>query len=256
MLGSYGQPNNQPLFGWILVAKDVSSTSSALKKPLDYTLVWNSASVKVSQDSPGYVWLPKAPDGYKALGHVVTTTPDKPSLDKIKCVRQDLTEQCEAYSWIWGTGGDSDPNSFNFYAVRPSNRGTQALGVGVGAFVAQNGGTNSSLSITCLKNTNAISKSMPNLKQIGALLQTYSPILYLHPDEEFQPSSVDWFFSNGALLYQRGKESNPVKIAPNGTNLPQDPHTDGAYWLDLPADADNKERVKKEICKVLNLMYM
>ncbi|XP_027916011.1 uncharacterized protein LOC114175452 [Vigna unguiculata] len=90
----------------------------------------------------------------------------------------------------------------------------------------------------------SISKYMPNLQQIKALLKVYSPTMFLHPSDEYMPSSVDWFFSNGALLYKKGQESNPVPIAPNGTNLPQDHNNDGAYWLDLPAGAANKERVK------------
>ncbi|KAH1150875.1 hypothetical protein GYH30_044745 [Glycine max] len=241
MLGSYCQPNNKPLFGWVLVAKDVSKSTSnpTLKQPIDYTLVWNSASMKINQDGPIYVWLPTAPDGYKALGHVVTTTPNKPSFDKIRCVRLDLTDQCETSLLIWESG------SFNVYDVRPSNRGIQAPGVRVGTFVAQNGSTEPP-SIACLKNnTNAIPKYMPNLQQIKAIMQVYSPTMCLHPDKEYLPSSVDWFFSNGALLYKKGQESNPVSIAPNGTNLPQDHNNDGAYWLDLPSDAANKERVKK-----------
>ncbi|XP_027339090.1 uncharacterized protein LOC113852892 [Abrus precatorius] len=241
MLGSYSQPNNKPLFGWVLVAKDVSTNASnpTLKQPIDYTLVWNSASLKINQDGPIYVWLPTAPNGYKPVGHVVTTTPDKPSLDKIRCVRSDLTDQCETNSWIWGS------DSFNVYDVRPSNRGIQAPGVPVGTFNAQNGGNTNPSSIACLKNTNTLPKYMPNLQQIKAILQVYPPSMYLHPDEEYLPSSVNWFFSNGALLYKKGQESNPVTVAPNGTNLPQDPNNDGAYWLDLPADATNKERVKK-----------
>ncbi|XP_014509819.1 uncharacterized protein LOC106768935 [Vigna radiata var. radiata] len=240
MLGCYSQPNNRPLFGWVLVAKDVCATTRnpILKQPVDFTPVWNSASMKISQDAPVYVWLPTPPDGYKAVGHVVTTTPDKPSLDKIRCVRSDLTDQCETNSLIWESG------SFSIYDVRPSNRGIQAPGVRVGTFVVQNGSANPP-SIACLKNTKTIPKYMPNLQQINALLKVYSPTMCLHPSEEYLPSSVDWFFSNGALLYKKGQESNPVPIAPNGTNLPQDHNNDGAYWLDLPADATNKERVKK-----------
>ncbi|CAI8589648.1 unnamed protein product [Vicia faba] len=241
MLGSYSQPNNKPLFGYVLVAKDVSSSTSnsTLKKPIDYTLVFNTSSLKVTQDSTCYIWLPIAPDGYKALGHVVTTTQDKPSLDKIKCVRSDLTDQCESSSWIWGS------NDVSFFDVRPINRGTQAPGVSVGTFVAQNGGETSPPSISCLKNLNSISKIMPNLLQINSILQAYSPLMYMHPDEEYLPSSVNWFFSNGALLYKKGEESNPVPIAQYGINLPQEPNNDGTYWLDLPADDANKDRVKK-----------
>ncbi|XP_045807146.1 uncharacterized protein LOC123899925 [Trifolium pratense] len=241
MLGSYSQSNNKPLFGYVLVAKDVSSstTNSTLKKPIDYTLVLDTSSIKINQDTTCYIWLPIAPNGYKALGHVVTTTQDKPSLDKIKCVRSDLTDQCESSLWIWGF------NDFNFYDVRPINRGTQAPGVHVGTFVAQNVGNTNPPSISCLKNLNSLTQIMPNLLQINSILENYSPIMYLHPDEEYLPSSVNWFFFNGALLYKKGKESNPIPIAPNGINLPQDPNNDGTYWLDLPADDTNKERVKK-----------
>ncbi|KAI9078127.1 hypothetical protein K1719_039895 [Acacia pycnantha] len=69
--------------------------------------------------------------------------------------------------------------------------------------------------------------------------------MYLHPDEEYHPSSVNWFFANGGLLYKKGYESHPTPIQRNGTNLPQDPNNDGSYWLDLPADEDNMERVKR-----------
>ncbi|CAJ1958309.1 unnamed protein product [Sphenostylis stenocarpa] len=238
MLGSYCQPNNKPLFGWILVAKDVSANTSSptLKQPLDYTLVWNSASLKINQDMPIYIWLPTAPDGYKAVGHVVTNTSDKPSLDKVRCVRSDFTDQSETNDLIWGL------DDFHVYDVRPSNRGIQAAGVRVGTFVAQTGSPNPP-SIACLKNINAIPKYMPNLEQIKAILKVYSPTMCLHPDEEYFPSSVDWFFSNGALLYKKGEESSPVQATED--NLPQDPNNDGAYWLDLPADPTEKERVKK-----------
>lgn len=132
------------------------------------------------------------------------------------------------------------------YSVRPSTRGTKALGVSVGTFVAQVGGVASSLSIACLKNTKFSLCCMPNLKQIEALIQAYSPWVYFHGDEEYLPSSVNWFFGNGALLYKKGtEESKPVSIEPNGLNLPQDASNDGAYWLDLPVDEGAKERVKK-----------
>ncbi|KAK7324124.1 hypothetical protein VNO77_27646 [Canavalia gladiata] len=249
-LGYYSQPNQKPLFGWVLVAKDESlSENGALKKPVDYTLVWSSKSQKIKQDKDGYVWLPTAPDGYKALGHVVTTTPEKPSFDKIRCVRSDFTDQCNTHSWIWGLSknDDDDEKGFNVHEVRPSKIGTQqAFGVLVGTFLAHNGSTPSSLPIACLKNNNMNNfSSMPNLPQIEALLKSYSPFLYLHPDEKFQPASTKWYFTNGALLFKKGEESKPMPIDPTGSNLPQGENNDGAYWLDLPLDKANKERVKK-----------
>jgi hypothetical protein len=123
-LGHYSQPNNKPLFGWVLVAKDESN--GALKNPIDYTLVWSSKSQKIKQDKDGYIWLPIAPNGYSPLGHIVTTTPEKPSLDRIQCVRSDLTDQCEINSWIWGKDKKIDEKGFNVHYVRPINRGIQA----------------------------------------------------------------------------------------------------------------------------------
>ncbi|XP_027079942.1 hypothetical protein At1g04090-like [Coffea arabica] len=252
MLGSYSQPNNQPFFGWILVAKDTStdqsSSNETLKKPTDYTLVWSSESLKTSQDGHGYIWLPVAPDGYRAVGYVVTATPDKPSLDKVRCVISELTDKCESENWIWGQGKTSSASDFNVYSSRPSGRGIQAQGVGVNTFIVKNGSddNSSSTTIACLKNNNFSNfSSMPNLQQVEALFQAYSPWLFFHPKETYLPSSVNWYFENGALLYTKGEEPNPVAIQYNGANLPQGESNDGAYWLDLPVDKNAKERVKK-----------
>ena len=236
MLGSISISNNHTAFlGWTLVAKDVSGNTNnpTLKKPVDYKLVWSSELMKI----PCYIWLPMAPDGYKAIGHVATNTSDKPSLDKVMCVRSDFTDPCETSETIWEFG------SFKIYDVRPSNRGIEAPGVRVGTFEAQNG-TLRPPSIACLKNNNPIPNHMPNLEQVNAILKKHSPVMYLHPDEEYFPSSVEWFFSNGAQLHTKGQGS-AINIPPNGSNLPQGGKNDGAYWIDLPADAKEQERVKK-----------
>ncbi|VVA20339.1 PREDICTED: Vacuolar [Prunus dulcis] len=253
MLGCYSQPNNKPLSGWALAAKSTKDKDEdeddhpLLKKPLDYTLVWNSESLKnLKKEGDGYVWLPTPPHGYEAIGHVVTSSPEKPSLDQIRCVRSDHTDHCEADSWIWGPGTAGDANGFNVFSLRPSNRGTQAMGVPAGTFVALNGTPSSTIAMACLKNTLSLSNShiyMPNLTQIEALLEVYSPLIYLHPDEVYLPSSVGWFFSNGALLYK--KQGDAVAIEPTGSNLPQGGSNDGSYWLDLPVDKGSSERVKK-----------
>lgn len=242
MLGCYSQPNNRLLYGWVLAGKD--ETGEALKKPIDYTLVWSSESLKIKQDGIGYIWLPTPPEGYKALGHVVTNSPDKPSLEKIRCVQSDLTDQCETDTWIWGPGKESDTNGFNVFSLWPSNRGRQAMAVGVGTFLAQNT-SGAPISLACLKNMNSNLSCMPNLSQIQAIFQAYSPWIYFHPDEDYFPSSVSWYFTNGALLYKKGEESKPVPIDATGSNLPQGGSNDGAYWLDLPVDEREKERVKK-----------
>ena len=251
ILGFYSQPNNKPLFGWALAAKD-KTNGSALTEPIDYTLVWSSESRKIKQNSNGYLWLPTPPEGYKATGFVVTNSPQKPSLNKVRCVRSDLTETCEAESWIWGRDkapSGEEEDGFDVFSLRPTNRGMEALGIRVGTFTIRNSGSSTSpipSTLACLKNTNPNKySSMPNLTQIEALFRAYSPLIYFHPDENYFPSSVNWYFANGALLYKKGEESQPIRIESNGSNLPQGGSNDGSFWLDLPADENDKKRVKK-----------
>ncbi|CAL9217819.1 unnamed protein product [Arabidopsis halleri] len=129
ILGYYAQPNNHKLFGWVLTARDLSSNT--LKPPVDYTLVGNTESLKIKQDRTGYFWQPVPPDGYQAVGLIVANSSQKPPLDKLRSVRNDLTEQCEADTWIWGTNG------VNISNLRLTTRGTQATGVSVGTFTCQ-----------------------------------------------------------------------------------------------------------------------
>ncbi|KAK6231068.1 hypothetical protein QUC31_002586 [Theobroma cacao] len=244
MLGCYAQPNNGLLFGWVLAAKD-DTGGALLKQPIDYTLVWSSESLKIKQDGNGYIWLPIAPDGYQAVGHVVTNTQDKPSLEKVRCVRSDFTDRSENGTWIWGPDKGIDTKEFNVFGSTPISRGSQYMGVSVGTFVAQNPNAGSTAPLACLKNVKSNLSCMPNLRQIETLFQAYSPWIYYHPDEVYLPSTVNWFFVNGALLYTKGEESKPVSIQPTGSNLPQGGSNDGIYWLDLPMEEATKERVKK-----------
>lgn len=223
-LGSLAQPNNIPFSGHILVGKDVSNDSSnpTLKLPTDYTLVWTSESLDIKKDGDAYIWLPNAPIGYTAVGYVIGNSSVKPPLDKVHCVRKDFTDTTNITDS--GTGSVLYLDGLN---VRNSMDG----------FVVRNG------SVASLKGN--LSNSMPNLNQIRALIEAYSPVIYFHPDEPYLPSSVDWFFQNGALIYQRGNESNPNPVQKNGSNLPQGGSNDDAYWLDLPRDGSSQDRVKK-----------
>ncbi|KAL8268409.1 hypothetical protein R6Q59_002207 [Mikania micrantha] len=247
-LGCYSQSNNLPLFGHVLVGKDVANNplKPTLKSPVDYSLVWSSVSLNIKKDGDGYIWFPNPPDGYKAVGYVVTSSPEKPSLQKVRCVRSDMTDPVESDEWIWGPSKSLNVDGFNVYSSRPTNRGVGAMGASIGGFVVHNGKGGNTISLACLKNLKgSLVNSMPNLKQIETLIQSYSPVVYFHPNEQYLPSSVNWFFQNGALLYHKGDESNPSPIDHNGSNLPQGGSNDDTYWLDLPKDDSSKQRIKK-----------
>lgn len=238
-LGFYAQPNNQKLFGWILVARDVSGSN--LRPPVDYIEVGNTTSLNIKQDGSAYFWQPVCLNGYQAVGLFVTTSPQKPPLkqESISCVRSEFTEQSEADTLVWGT------KEMSVFNLRPIKRGTQETGVYTGTFSFQKLNPTLPISFFCLRNTKLDMSYMPSKDQSRVLFQTYSPLIYFHPKEDFLPSSVDWFFSNGALLYQKGNESNPVPIQPNGSNLPQGGSDDDSFWLDYPVDEKAKEKVKR-----------
>nr|GEY43156.1 hypothetical protein [Tanacetum cinerariifolium] len=119
MLGCYCQSNATPLFGWVLAGKDVSG--GTLANPIDYTLVWNSTQTSC------YIWLPTPPEGYKSVGYTITTSSAKPSFDKIKCVRADLTDELETDKLLWSS------KEVNVYGIRPKVRGRQAQGLSIDA---------------------------------------------------------------------------------------------------------------------------
>ncbi|XP_074329507.1 hypothetical protein At1g04090-like [Apium graveolens] len=254
MIGSYGQPNNQPLYGWVLVAKDVSLPVEppGLALPTDYLLVYDSGNESFDQTTFGHIWLPVAPQGYSAVGFVVTSSADKPSLDKVRVVRSVLTEDVENDNWIWGSNG------FDIYGSRPVDMGSTALGISLGTFTLQANGKEMP-KLFCLTNLNlsvgsqcaydillTLSyPSMPSLDQVKALVQAYAPVVDFHPDEKYFPSRVSWFFKNGALLYTKGQESSPVPIVQDGSNLPHNGSDDGTYWIDLPSDGTTSDHLKK-----------
>lgn len=255
-LGDYCQSNYEPLRGFVLAAREVTSPRTpssfiwnqdkppALLKPLDFTLVWSSNDGREENFvGCGYFWLPQPPEGYKTLGLVVTNTPDKPELEEFRCVRADLTDICETYRLLLDANDKFQQLPFRVWTTRPSARGLDGKGVSVGTFFCTCYWSSEEELPSCLKNTSPTFQAMPNLDQIHALIRHYGPTIFFHPDEVFLPSSVSWFFNNGGLLYRSGELVGEA-IDAGGSNLPGGGSDDGAYWIDLPSD-DKRERIKK-----------
>lgn len=255
-LGHYCQPNNQPLRGFVLVAREVPIYSPenahtcdpvnppALQEPLDYTLVWspNDGSDEKYGDC-GYIWLPRPPEGYKPMGYLVTNKPEKPELDEVRCVRSDLMDECEIYRLILDFRSRFPNSPFQVWSTRPHHRGMLGKGVSVGTFFCSSYRTpGEQMCIACLKNLNPTLPAMPNLDQIHALIHHYGPTVFFHPEELFMPSSVSWFLKNGAQLFRAGMLDGE-EIDANGSNLPGGGMNDGQFWIDLPSD-DHRETVK------------
>jgi hypothetical protein len=89
-----------------------------------------------------------------------------------------------------------------------------------------------------LKNFDPNLRAMPNLEQVHALIKHYGPTVFFHPEETYLPSSVSWFFENGATLHKKDIKMGDAILA-GGANLPAGGTNDGEYWIDLPDDDRN-----------------
>ncbi|KAL8143003.1 hypothetical protein V2J09_016035 [Rumex salicifolius] len=250
-LGYYCQSSNKTLHGSVHVARQstpkqgvTNCCQPALSYPLDYTLVWCSDDRSQRwYESPAYFWVPEPPQGYKAIGFAVTNNPSKPDLEELRCVREDLTDNCEGCGLLL----ERSPKSgapFRVWKTRPCHRGLEGKGVCVGTFFCSTSWTRGENPVfVCLKNSDPLLSAMPNLDQIHALISHYGPTLFFHPKEKYLPSSVSWFFENGALLYKKG-ESKAQPIDATGSNLPSGDSNDHEFWLDLPS-GDKREMIKR-----------
>ncbi|GAB4830098.1 hypothetical protein Ancab_019740 [Ancistrocladus abbreviatus] len=160
--GHYCQWSGKPLLGFVLVARELAYSeygaaepicSPALLKPVDYTLVWcSNDGNEETYGQPGYFWLPQPPDGYDALGFVVTNHPNKPDLEEVRCVRADLTDCYPVIEECW---------------EEVSTVGT--------FFCSSIWGVGEELHVKCLKNSDPSFHAMPILEQIHALIHHYGP---------------------------------------------------------------------------------
>ena len=83
----------------VMVVK-AKNGSDALASPVDYTLLFEFNDGLFGRGDDFFFWAPVPPDGYKALG-IVVSKKGKPGLDDVVCVRQDLTIPGTADDPIW-----------------------------------------------------------------------------------------------------------------------------------------------------------
>ncbi|CAN8247862.1 unnamed protein product [Cochlearia groenlandica] len=252
-LGHYCHSDSYLFRGYLLAARQVNSSESkgpALVQPLDYTLVWSSDDFSDEHRIDcGYFWIPHPPQGYKPIGFVVTTSPSRPDLDEIRCVRADLTDQCEAHKIIITATSESLSIPLFIWKTRPFDRGMWGKGVSAGTFFCGTRlmiepGQDQLVNISCLKNLDTSLYAMPNIEQIHGLIRHYGPRVYFHPDEIYLPSSVSWFFKNGAVLCRSDSDVNEP-VDEDGSNLPNGGNNDKQFWIDLPHDDEEKSQFLK-----------
>lgn len=72
----------------------------------------------------------------------------------------------------------------------------------------------------------------PTLAELKQIIEQTAPRLYLHPNDEFGVSSVDWFLARATLKGSDGS-ARPTST----TALPTGGSDDGSFWLELPTSA-------------------
>jgi hypothetical protein len=84
---------------FVVKAKEETGPLPPLASPTDYAQVWNDSGTGSTDD--GSIWKPIPPSGYVAMGLVAQSGYNKPSLDDVVCVREDLTTPGEVGAYIW-----------------------------------------------------------------------------------------------------------------------------------------------------------
>ncbi|EMS50099.1 hypothetical protein TRIUR3_09038 [Triticum urartu] len=101
--------------------------------------------------------------------------------------------------------------------------------------------------LACLKNVDLDLSAMPTLEQVHAVIQHYGPTLYFHPKEVYLPSSVAWYFKNGAKIFKKGGGAVGEEIDAEGSNLPGGGWNDGEYWMDIPGGKRRQAVIRGDI---------
>ncbi|KAL3688009.1 hypothetical protein R1sor_014318 [Riccia sorocarpa] len=248
ILGSYAQLTTQPTTGWTFAVKgSLTGENPPLTHPTDYNLMWSSIDWDyVLQDVCAYFWAPVIPPGYKSCGFLVTSSSTKPAAEDMVLVREDLTDKCEIDQLLWDTSELKKVSAFSTWTTKPFMIGTTRMGIPLNTVYCTSGlRAELYLPVCCLKNVNQVMSVMPTYGQLVQIMQNYGPRIYFHPNEEFLPTSPNWFFSQGALLRSKESPNTPVRIEKDGANLPLGGSNDGMFWLSLPTDENKGEIVKK-----------
>lgn len=87
--------------------------------PVDYKLVYSDQGS--NSDSDGSIWEPIPPQGYKAMGCVTNISYDKPSLQVVVCVREDLVIPAKVGDPIWADNGSKGDQNVSLYRISEIN---------------------------------------------------------------------------------------------------------------------------------------
>ncbi|MBP5946148.1 MULTISPECIES: Vps62-related protein [unclassified Pseudomonas] len=109
------------------------SKTNALTRPTDFEQIWrDTGSGSVMRLA---MWRPIPPEGYVALGTVCTSDHDKPSLNSVRCVREDLVVGANIGNQIWNDKSSGAKNNFSAWSVTPRTAAEGEIHFAPGTFI-------------------------------------------------------------------------------------------------------------------------
>ncbi|NWL18428.1 Vps62-related protein [Pseudomonas umsongensis] len=93
-----------------------STKVNALSPPIDFEQVWRSAGSTTVADCT--IWRPIPPDGYVAMG-MVCSDREKPSLNVVRCIREDLVVASTVGNLIWSDKSSGARQDLSAWSICP-----------------------------------------------------------------------------------------------------------------------------------------
>ncbi|ATB36468.1 hypothetical protein CYFUS_001883 [Cystobacter fuscus] len=161
-----------------------------LARPVDYAWVWSDWGSGGTHDVS--IWEPLPAAGYTCLGTVTVLGYDKPSTDLIRCVRGEYVLPANP-SWLWNDEGSGADHDVGIWQVQPRDH----RGLALSTFIARPSHSDTGGNRYWVLNKSALAN--PEMKGVpvdAVTASQYAPLVWLHPEEHYFPSSVEFFLPN------------------------------------------------------------
>ncbi|WDE03225.1 Vps62-related protein [Thalassomonas viridans] len=170
--------------------------ADALAPPTGYVKVWDDSGSGGSHDV--IFWKPVAPSGYTCLGDVaIRSYSQSPDTNWIRCVKTEYLRS-GSYQKIWDDSGSGADDDAGVWQATPAS-GDEA-GLAVNTFISRGSHNVGGQQFFVLDKQKlpglGFSQQPSSDADWAALAKSFAPLVYLHQDDEFLPSSVPHFTPN------------------------------------------------------------
>jgi hypothetical protein len=182
-LAHVGQQDYGVTRGYTFAAREL--VPGALTPPIAYTKIYDDSGSGADLD--GSFWRPTPAPGYVCLGDVANAGHGEPSLDAIRCVRDDLVRDAVIGNGVWNDRGTGADMTFGSWQVVPADDD----GLFIGAFVGNDSHTQPPAGPFHVLDLARVQQTPVSEAQADMMIAQLGPRLRLHPDEKFLPDDAE-----------------------------------------------------------------